>query len=243
MIKKIIKIIIYGYRATSETYVKKLRKMGMVIGEGTKFINPRTTTIDETRPWMIKIGNGCCITSGVTILTHDYGWSVLKAVYGEVIGSAKKVSIGDYVYIGMHTTIVGGVTIGNNVIIGANSLVSRDIPDNVVVAGNPARVIGTLEEYYHKRKSLEIGEAVEMAQIYYETYKEVPPIEIMREHFWLFENNWNSINPKFKKVNGLVYGSEEITKNRFIEHTPVFRNYEEFLNYCNIPNDIPNTDV
>lgn len=107
-IKKLIKRFVFGYRAYSDIFVKHLRKKGMRIGNGTEFIDPRTTILDETRPWMICIGKGCCITGGVTVLTHDYGWSVCKAVYGDVIGSAAPVKIGDYVYIGMHTTILGG---------------------------------------------------------------------------------------------------------------------------------------
>ena len=109
-IKRFIKRVIYRERADSESYVNHLRNVGVEIGDGTTFIDPRTTLIDETRPWMVSIGKACCITGGVTVLTHDYGWSVIKAVYGDVIGSVGKVSIGDNVYIGMHTTILGGGT-------------------------------------------------------------------------------------------------------------------------------------
>lgn len=69
---------------------------------------------------------------------------VLKGVYGEVLGSSGKVTIGKNVFIGMNSTILKGVSIGNNVIIGANSLVNKNIPDNVVVAGNPCRIIMSL---------------------------------------------------------------------------------------------------
>ena len=62
------------------------------------------------------------------------------------------VSIGDNVFIGMQLTILKGVHIGNNVIIGANSLVNKDVPDNCVAAGNPCKVIMTLDEYYEMRK-------------------------------------------------------------------------------------------
>ena len=108
IIKRLVKKMIYRERAYSETYVDYLGRIGMEIGDGTTFIDPKTTLVDETRPWMVKIGKACCITGGVTILTHDYGWSVIKAVYGDVIGSVGKVTIGDNVYIGMHTTILGG---------------------------------------------------------------------------------------------------------------------------------------
>ena len=107
-LKDLVKKVVYRHRADSESYSKWLTKQGLEIGRGTTFIDPRTTVIDVTRPWMIKIGKSCCITAGVTILSHDYGWSVIKAKYGEVIGSVGFTSIGDNVYIGMNSTILGG---------------------------------------------------------------------------------------------------------------------------------------
>lgn len=107
-VRRTINRIIYGHKVDSTSYVKYLRGLGMQIGEGTKFVQPSSNVIDETRPWMIRIGEGCCITAGVTILTHDYGWSVLKAAYGDVVGSVAPVTIGDHVFIGMHSTVRGG---------------------------------------------------------------------------------------------------------------------------------------
>ena len=52
----------------------------------------------------------------------------------------------------MHTTILKGTNIGDNVIIGANSLVNKDIPSNCVAAGNPIKIIMPLDTYYMKRK-------------------------------------------------------------------------------------------
>lgn len=57
----------------------------------------------------------------------------------------------DNVFIGCNTTILGNVRIGSNVIIGAGSVVTKDIPSNSVVVGNPAKVIGTFEEFLEKR--------------------------------------------------------------------------------------------
>lgn len=231
-IRKAINYIMYGKRADSASYVNYLRNLGMQIGEGTKFILPISNSIDVTRPWMISIGEGCCITAGVTILTHDYGWSVCKAVYGDIVGSAGLVTIGDHVYIGMHSTILGGVTIGNNVIIGANSVVTKSIQDNVVAAGNPARIIRTLDEYHDKRKKAELNEAVDMVRRYKEVYGKEPPIEVMREHFWLFEDDYDHVVPEFKSVIGLVFGTEEKSKACFAIHKKLFNGYGEFLEYC-----------
>ena len=113
----------------------------MVIGNNTVIYSPNNCVIDQTRPWMIEIGDNVSITTGVTILTHGYDWSVFKGIYGDVLGSAGRVKIGNNVFIGMNSTILKGVTIGNNVVIGANSLINKNVPDNSVVVGNPQRVV------------------------------------------------------------------------------------------------------
>lgn len=87
-IKKYLRKLRYGVRCDSETYINYLRSKGTQIGERTVIFDPRTNIIDETRPWMIKIGSDVQITAGVTILTHGYDWSVLKGVYGDVLGSS-----------------------------------------------------------------------------------------------------------------------------------------------------------
>lgn len=59
----------------------------MKIGEETTIYVPTKTQIDITRPWLITIGSNVKITEGVTILTHGFDWSVLKGVYGDILGS------------------------------------------------------------------------------------------------------------------------------------------------------------
>ena len=120
--------------------------------------------IDLTRPWLIEIGDNVRITIGVKFLTHGYDWSVLKGKYGEVLGSAGKVKIGDNCFIGMNTVILKGTTIGNNTIIGSGSLVTGGYPSDCVIAGNPARVICSLAQYRKKRHEAQIKEAVELTK-------------------------------------------------------------------------------
>lgn len=63
-----------------------------------------------------------------------------------------KVKIGNNVYIGTNSLIMPGVTIGDNVLVAAGSVVTHSIPNNVVIGGNPAHVICSFEEYYDKNK-------------------------------------------------------------------------------------------
>lgn len=161
-IKHAIKKIVLGPKASSQDYVNYLRSNGMVIGNNTVIYSPNNCVIDQTRPWMIEIGDNVSITTGVTILTHGYDWSVFKGMYGDVLGSAGRVKIGNNVFIGMNSTILKGITIGNNVVIGANSLINKDIPDNSVVVGNPQRIVCDIDSYLEKRRTAQVAEAADL---------------------------------------------------------------------------------
>lgn len=111
-----------------------------------------------TEPWLITIGKDCHITKGVSFITHDGGTLLFRERVPD-IEITKPITIGDYVYIGINTLILPGVNIGNNCIIGAGSIVTKDIPDNSVAAGSPAKVVKSIDEYFEKiqRESLHLG--------------------------------------------------------------------------------------
>lgn len=88
MINRIIRKLIYGHKSDSKTYIEYLRGLGMKIGDESTIYVPTKTQIDTTRPWLIDIGKNVKITEGVTILTHGFDWSVLKGVYGDILGSS-----------------------------------------------------------------------------------------------------------------------------------------------------------
>ena len=90
----------------------------------------------------IRIGDSCMIASGAYITDADW-----HGVYDRIgTGTAAAVTISDNVWIGDQAIICKGVTIGLNSIIGAGSVVVKPVPDNVIVAGNPARVVKSLDE-------------------------------------------------------------------------------------------------
>lgn len=138
------------------------------------------------------------------------------------------VSIGDNVFIGMQSTILKGVHIGNNVIIGANSLVNKDVPDNCVVAGNPCKVIMTLDEYYEKRKAAQVNEAAELVRLYRERYAKEPDEKALHEFFWLFSDNPEEIPDCWKSVNALC-GNIEATCVTMRKHRKPYNSLDEFL--------------
>ena len=227
-LKSIIGKMIYGYRWDSKTYIKHLRALGMKIGNRTIVYDPRNTIIDQTRPWLIEIGNDVKITYGVTILTHGYDWSVLAGVNDVVLGSAGEVKIGNNVFIGMNTTILKGVTIGNNVIIGAGSLVNKDIPDNSVAVGNPCRVISTIDEYYKKRLSVQEEEAFLVYSKYVDVYGKEPDKTVFSEFFWLFQKREMSLCDEFRAQMS-HHGRFDETYKKLMSDPPKYDGYDAFL--------------
>lgn len=108
-------------------------KLGGVKVEGTCFIGSHVS-FDTLRPDLITIGNGCCITSGTKIITHFLSPDDNAMYYGEV-------KIGERAFIGMNTLIVNAITIGNLAVVGAGSVVLKNIPAGEIWAGNPAKFI------------------------------------------------------------------------------------------------------
>lgn len=230
-LKRFVKKIFYSHRCDQESYIEYLRRGGAEIGERVRIYDPQSTILDATRPFLLKIGDDVQITSGVTVLTHGYDWSVLKGLCGDVLGSAGEVVIGNNCFIGMHTTILKGVHIGDNCIIGANSLVNKDIPSGCVAAGNPAKPIMTVEEYYKKRVDAQLAEAYEVYRCYVKRMKTEPPIEIFDEFFWLFQPREKSKLTDGQRKKMRLIGNYEASLQKFLSEPPRFSDYDAFLNY------------
>ncbi|RTZ02050.1 acyltransferase [Flavobacterium bomense] len=223
------KLTYFSRLCKPNTFNKILSLEGFEIGKGTFFYDPNSMTIDRERPWMLKIGEYCKITKGTILLTHDYSRSVMRRKYGEIIGEAGKTIIGDNVFIGMNSIVLMGSSIGNNVIIGAGSVVSGTIPDDVVVAGNPAKVIRTLEEHYLRRKIKSIEEAKLYAREFKNKYTRKPSIKEMNAFFPLYlERNVEAILRSGVNINLNGDNRDEIL-NYFLKSKAVYSSFEEFL--------------
>ena len=225
-------------RKMAGSMLDDLREKGARIGKDVFVYSPNTTMIDNTCAYLLTIGDHVRITNGVRILMHDYAWSAAKGyasdtvMPGAVLGAQGPVVIGSHVFIGMDTVITRGVTIGDHVIIGTGSVVTKDCESNSVYAGNPARRICSMEEFWHKRKALQFAEAKVVVQHYRERFGKNPPQEILSEYFQLFCTRAEAEKvDAFRQQMGRMDTMAE-TQAYMDANPPMFDGYEAFLAAC-----------
>lgn len=104
---------------------------------------------------MISLGDHVRVGWGAHFLTHDGGVWVLRDLKEDYknIDLFGKITVGNNVHISPNATIMPGITIGNNCIIGFGAIVTKNIPDNSIAVGIPAKVIGTVDEYAKKHEN------------------------------------------------------------------------------------------
>ena len=134
-IKRLVKKFYNG----NEAFNRRLRKQGAIIGNGVQIVD-RFNFLYE--PWfanLIEIQDGVVLAAGVRIVSHDSSYanvfSNLPIKFGRVI-------IKNNAYIGVNSIILPGVSIGEYSLIGAGSLVNKNVPPYSIAVGNPAKIIG-----------------------------------------------------------------------------------------------------
>lgn len=218
-------------KSTNDRFIKYLRKKGMKIGQGTTFLSPNHTYIDEGRAKWISIGNNCTICRNVTILAHDYSWSTLIKSHNTFLPTGGgEVKIKNNVFIGEGAMILRGVVIGDNVIIGAGSIVTKNIPSDCIATGTPAKIIMTLDEFYNKRKYGLIAEAKRNLKFLIDNGINVDESSMKNFRPLYMERNEDNIN-KYLIENGHI----GIESNELIDHLnntePMFNGFAQFLEY------------
>lgn len=130
-----------------------IRSLGVKVGENVSFIiHPHFFSYPDfgSEPYLIEIDDNVKISFSVCFVTHDGGVYAMKQAYNEperFIRKVGKIHIKSGAFIGCHSIIMPGVTIGKNSVIGAGSVVTKDVGDNEVWAGVPAKFIKTIEKY------------------------------------------------------------------------------------------------
>ena len=127
----------------NDAFLKRLRKQGAIVGKNVQIVD-RYKLLYE--PWyanLIEIQDGVIIAAGVRLVCHDSSYANIA---GDLPVKFGKIIIEKKSYIGVNSIILPGVRIGEGSLVGAGSVVNKDIPPYCVAAGNPARVISTIEE-------------------------------------------------------------------------------------------------
>lgn len=139
----------HGHRLFDETtIVEYLRAQGAQIGDGSRL---HITSLGS-EPYLVSIGNETLVSVGVLFVTHDGGTWAFRDQHPEVHRFGRIV-VGSRVFIGANAVILPHVHIGDRSVVGAGSVVADDVPAGTVVAGVPARVLMSTDEYYAKCKA------------------------------------------------------------------------------------------
>lgn len=128
--------------------IERARAIGVNIGKECRLSH---SIHWGSEPFLITIGNHVAISYKVDFITHDGGTWVFRHLpqYKSTMRFGR-IKIEDNCFIGADTTILPGVTIGKNCVIGAKSVVTKSLKPNGVYAGNPAKFICSIKEYVNK---------------------------------------------------------------------------------------------
>lgn len=196
---------------------------GATIGKNVTVYNARNTTIDETSLQHIFIGDNTQITAGVIVLAHDYSYSVLGNIFGELPRQQRDTVIGKNVFIGMNSVILMGAKIGDNVIVGAGSVVSGSIPSNSVCAGNPAKIICSLDQFLVKGRT----RFEESARCYYAGIKRKKQ-DVTEEDMIIYRSLFAE---KSEMERYIAYGKFRGVENEKIINMENYRKYKTFNDF------------
>ena len=142
------KLYVRFFVSSGFAYAAYLKEKGVLHSQGDNCFISKAANMPD--PHLISIGNNVWITSGCQLLCHDASVIMINIMRSGHRDRVGPIIIGNNSFFGNNVIVLPGITIGSNTIIGAGSVVTRDIPDNAVWAGNPARFICDLGEYVLK---------------------------------------------------------------------------------------------
>lgn len=120
----------------------------------------------SAEPYLVTLGDNVFISVGATFVCHD-GSTLPFRRQVPGLELAGQIVVGDNVFVGMGALILPNVRIGSNCIVGAHAVVTKDVPDGAIVAGNPARIVSSTHEFLERAKvrSLQIGHLTGKAKV------------------------------------------------------------------------------
>lgn len=138
-------------------YANFLSRCGMKLHGKPRYIAP-TVHFDGNDYSLIALGEHVVVSKHVEFLTHDFSIARgLQAIDKKMVSGGKDeyflrpISVGNNCFIGLNSVIMPGATIGNNVIIGSGAVVRGVVPDNKIVIGNPAQIVGDVDVWAEKK--------------------------------------------------------------------------------------------
>lgn len=132
-------------------YANYLKKSDLLHSQGENCFISKSSNIPD--PYLTSIGDNVWITSGCQLLCHDASVIMINLIRTDHLDRVAPIIIGDNCFLGNNVIVLPGTTIGSNTIIGAGSVVTKDLPHDSVYAGTPARHICSLEDYILKMEN------------------------------------------------------------------------------------------
>lgn len=138
-------LMILPLKANKIAYIIRKNKLFGSVGDNCLIQLRKLPLYSE----LIYLHNNICIGSNVLFVTHDAIHYMMNRVYldKQFVEKVGCIEVMDNVFIGSGTQILSNVRIGKNVIIGAGSVITKDVPDNSVYSGNPAKYICDFEDF------------------------------------------------------------------------------------------------
>jgi maltose O-acetyltransferase len=170
---QIRRIYYFLKRKKKEKYLRDLVNKGLTLGQNVGIVD--SFFFDPSHCFLISIGRNCIICPNVRLIAHDA--STKKMLGYTKIG---KIDIGENCFIGDSAIILPGVRIGPNTIIASGSVVTRgEYPSSSVIAGNPAKVLMTVDKYLEKVNNMRKNKKIYNEDWYIDELDEVKRKEIL----------------------------------------------------------------
>ncbi len=154
-------------------YIENLKRNGLKLGKNVEIID--TFFFDPSHCFLISIGDNCTICPNVRLIAHD-------ASTKKILGYTKigMITIKENCFIGDSVIVLPNVTIGPNSIVGAGSIVTKDVPPNMIATGNPAKVISDVPDYIKKIESIQKNKKIFNQDYFIENLNEAKRREIIK---------------------------------------------------------------